>query len=170
MKKMVSVRIFERNMAYEEGFFTLFRKCKKIYERVKDLPVVDYHNHLSMDDIHENKRYSDICDLWVKPDPYKHRAMRMCGIHEYYITGKANNREKFSAWCKTLPKLLGNPLYHWAQMELEFFGIHKMPHEENAEALYNLCNAYLAENEVTPSFFAARLFQKDSMRFSRREI
>ena len=127
-----------------------------LYEKVKDLPIIDYHNHLSFEDIKLNKRYTDMCDLWVKPDPYKHRAMRMCGVEEHYITGKASNKEKFAKWCETLPKILGNPLHHWAKMELELFGINKMPNGENAEEIYNLCNKFLAENQVTPKFFTEK--------------
>ena len=29
--------------------------AKKLYEKVKDLPIIDYHNHLSADDIANNK-------------------------------------------------------------------------------------------------------------------
>ena len=66
-----------------------------LYKYVRNLPVIDYHNHLSIKDIWENRRFYDIYDLWIKPDPYKHRAMRMCGVQEKYITGDASNEEKF---------------------------------------------------------------------------
>ena len=66
-------------------------KAKKLYEYAKGFPIIDYHNHLSIDDIRENRRFTDIYDLWINPDPYKHRAMRMCGVSEVYITGSANN-------------------------------------------------------------------------------
>lgn len=72
----------------------------------------------------ENKRFYDIYDLWINPDPYKHRAMRMCGIAEKFITGDASNEEKFLKWCEIIPKLIGNPLWIWSHMELSFvFGI-----------------------------------------------
>jgi len=116
-----------------------------------DLPIIDYHNHLSVADISENKRFYDIYDLWIKPDPYKHRTMRMCGVSEKYITGDASDFEKFKAWCSIYPKLIGNPLYVWSQMELEeVFGILELPNENNAEAIYKQANLYLQNNEVTP--------------------
>ena len=124
---------------------------KILYDKVKDLPIIDYHNHLSVDDIRTNKRYTDIYDLWIKPDPYKHRAMRMCGVEERYITGEASDKEKFMKWCETLPKLIGNPLYVWSKMELErVFGISDTPNKENYELIYNKANGYLKENEITP--------------------
>ena len=116
--------------------------AKRIYkEYASHLPVVDYHNHLSVDDIKENRRFYDIYELWIKPDPYKHRAMRMCGVEEKYITGNATNEEKFCAWCRVLPDLLGNPLYHWTVMELYMvFGIEEIPDKNNAMKLYKKLN------------------------------
>lgn len=119
-----------------------------LYDFAKQLPIIDYHNHLSVADIRENKRFSDITDLWISPDPYKHRAMRMCGVEEQYITGAASDKEKFIKWCETIPKLIGNPLYKWSLMELEIlFGTTDF---SEPEKLYGLCNEYLANNEVTP--------------------
>ncbi len=126
------------------------RTAKTLYEGIKALPIIDYHNHLSMDDIGKDKRFYDIFDLWIKPDPYKHRAMRMCGMPERYITGDATNEEKFVKWCETLPKLLLNPLSHWSQMELKtVFGITELPNGENAKRIYETCNRYLKEHEIT---------------------
>ncbi len=125
--------------------------AKILYDKVKDLPIIDYHNHLSIDDIRDNKRYTDIYDLWIKPDPYKHRAMRMCGVEERYITGDATDKEKFMKWCETLPKLIGNPLYAWSQMELErVFSICETPNKSNWEEIYKMANEYLKKNEITP--------------------
>lgn len=124
--------------------------AKNLYAFAKDLPIIDYHNHLSLDEIKINKRFTDVYDLWIKPDPYKHRAMRMCGVEERYITGDATNEEKFIKWCETIPKLIGNPLYHWSLMELKtVFDISDMPNKENALHIYKLCNKYLAENIIS---------------------
>ena len=128
--------------------------AKKLYGAVKDLPIIDYHNHLSLSDIKNNVRFTDVYDLWIAPDPYKHRAMRMCGVDEDFITGNEDKKEKFIKWCETFPKLIGNPLYHWSLMELStLFGIEKTPNKENAENIYEECNKFLKENEVTPEFF-----------------
>jgi len=126
--------------------------AKELYFTIKDLPIIDYHNHLSVSDISENKRYFDIYELWIAPDPYKHRAMRMCGVFEEFITGNATNKEKFVKWCETVPKLVGNPLWHWSHMELSrIFGINEKISAKNAEILYDRCNSFLAENEIAVS-------------------
>ena len=125
-------------------------KAKKLYEYAKGFPIIDYHNHLSIDDIRENRRFTDIYDLWINPDPYKHRAMRMCGVSEVYITGSANNEDKFIKWCETIPKLIGNPLYLWSIMELNsIFQIEEIPDQDNAKRLYKLCNEFLERNIIT---------------------
>ena len=127
------------------------KTADKLYDFVKGFPIIDYHNHLSLDEINNNKRYTDIYDLWIKPDPYKHRVMRMCGVDERYITGNACNYEKFKAWCEIFPNLIGNQIYIWSEMELEkIFNIKETPNKENAEWLYDNANNYLKDNIITP--------------------
>lgn len=146
----------------EKKFLLKSETAVKLYEKVKTLPIIDYHNHLSVDDIKNNTRFSDVYHLWVKTDPYKHRAMRMCGVPEKYITGDAPEKEKFVAWCETLPNLIGNPLYHWTKMELELLGVDIFPNGDNAEKIYDLCNEYLKNNVVT----AKSLLQRFNVEFA----
>ena len=95
----------------------------KLYSWVKDLPIIDWHNHLDMSMLAEDKPLGSLYEVWVKSDPYKHRAMRICGEPECVITGDASEDEKWAAWRRTFPKLVGNPLFAWAKMEMEFLGI-----------------------------------------------
>jgi glucuronate isomerase len=114
------------------------------HEIAKTLPIVDYHNHLNVSHLALNKKFSNIAKLWVTTDPYKHRAMRINGIPEYYITGDASDKEKFLYWAKTLPKTIGNPLFHWSCLELKnVFGIDEILTEANAETIWNRCNELL---------------------------
>ena len=85
----------------------------------KDMPILDYHCHISPKDIAENRKYKNITELWLGGDHYKWRAMRSNGVDEKYITGDALDEEKFSKWADTVPYTLGNPLYHWTHLELE---------------------------------------------------
>ena len=94
-----------------------------LYAAAKDLPIVDWHNHLDMRMLAEDKPLGSLYDVWVKTDPYKHRAMRICGEPERLITGDAPEAEKWAAWTRTLPKLVGNPLFAWAKMEMDFLGL-----------------------------------------------
>ena len=95
----------------------------ELYAAAKDLPIIDWHNHLDMRMLAEDKPLGSLYDIWVKADPYKHRAMRICGEPERLITGDASEAEKWAAWTRTLPKLVGNPLFAWAKMELEWLDL-----------------------------------------------
>lgn len=92
--------------------------ARQLYREVAALPIIDYHNHLSAQEIREDRRYENITRLWVAADPYKHRAMRILGVEERYITGDASDEEKFRVWYESLPRLIGNPLFDWSIMEL----------------------------------------------------
>lgn len=122
-----------------------------------DLPVIDFHNHLSVPDILAERRFLSVTDLWLKPDPYKHRAMRMRGVPEKYITGDAPEDERFRAWCTVFPDLVGNPLYSWSLMELSsVFGIGDVPCADNADSIRMRADAFLASNDITPAWFFRR--------------
>lgn len=85
---------------------------KRLYHNcAADLPLIDYHNHLNIDDLAADRNFNNLAELWITNDPYKHRAMRICGVDEKYITGKAEDFDKFKAWMPVLPKLIGNLLY-----------------------------------------------------------
>ncbi len=104
-----------------------------LYSWVKDLPIVDWHNHLDMKMLAEDKPLGSLYEVWVKSDPYKHRAMRICGEPERVITGDAPEGEKWAAWIRTLPKLVGNPLFAWAKMEMEWLNVFNAESQRRGE-------------------------------------
>lgn len=140
-------------MSYIKDDFLLENKTAvRLYnDYAKNMPIFDYHCHLSEKQILENKRFNDVCEVWLGGDHYKWRLMRNFGVSENLITGDASNHDKFVAYCKTLATAFGNPLYHWSQLELkEFFNCELEINEENAETIWNWCNDYIALNDVTP--------------------
>lgn len=141
-------------MSYLKDNFLLKNKtAEKLYfNYAKDMPIFDYHCHLPEKQILEDKAFSDIFEIWLAGDHYKWRLMRNYGIDEKYITGDATNKEKFITYCSVLGTAFGNPLYHWSQVELkEFFNCEKEINAANAEAIWEECNAFIKENNVTPS-------------------
>ncbi|MBQ7694568.1 MAG: glucuronate isomerase [Lentisphaeria bacterium] len=123
----------------------------RLFESVRDLPLIDWHNHLSLKELAENRPYPDLTALWVASDPYKHRAMRICGEKEFFITGDAAPHDKFLAWSRTLPKLPGNPLYHWSSLELQrIFGIEEELTPDTAEKIWRHANLLLKRDGFTP--------------------
>lgn len=131
-----------------EDFMLGTRAAKKLYSFVKDLPIIDYHCHLSPKMIAENHRFSDAAELFLGGDHYKWRQMRTNGIDEKYITGDASGYDKFLAFARTLPMLIGNPIYHWTCLELKrYFDIDEPLTEKNAEKIWNRCNELLSRDE-----------------------
>jgi len=119
---------------------------KKLYhECASSLPIIDYHNHLVVADIASNRKFENIARLWVTSDPYKHRAMRILGICEKYITGDASDFEKFEVWYNSLPRLIGNPLFDWSMMEMStVFNFDLLPFTD-AKSVWDELNSRLSE-------------------------
>ena len=65
--------------------------AKNLYDAVRDLPIVDYHCHLSPKEILEDREFPDIAQIWLGGDHYKWRLMRACGVPEALITGDARS-------------------------------------------------------------------------------
>jgi glucuronate isomerase len=119
--------------------------AKDLYHSyAKNMPIIDYHCHLSPKEIYENKRFKNLADAWLYGDHYKWRAMRSNGIAEEYITGHASDYEKFEAWVSTVPMTLGNPLYNWSHLELKrFFGVDEIIKPSNASSIWEKVNSSL---------------------------
>ncbi len=102
--------------------------ARELYSRfARELPIIDYHNHLPAAALRDNTPCGNITKLWISADPYKHRAMRILGVPEEKITGSASDFEKFRVWYESLPRLVGNPLFQWSQMELALLGEELLP-------------------------------------------
>ncbi|MFH4967526.1 glucuronate isomerase [Gaetbulibacter sp. M240] len=123
--------------------------AKTLYhDYAKAMPIIDYHNHLSPQQIAENKPVKNITKVWLDGDHYKWRGMRANGIEEHYITGDASLFNRFEKWAETVPYTLRNPLFHWTQLELKrYFDIDTILQSETAEIIYNEANAVL-ENKT----------------------
>ena len=112
--------------------------AKTLYHNyAKELPIIDYHNHLPPQEIDGNRVFENISQAWLAGDHYKWRAMRALGIDEHYITGNATDKEKFLKWAETVPYTVRNPLYHWTHLELQrYFGVQELLGPDNAEEIY----------------------------------
>lgn len=119
---------------------------KLYYEVAANLPIIDYHCHINASDIAENVWFENITKLWLADDHYKWTAMRWNGVSERFITGDADDYEKFQAYARTLPECIGNPLHHWSHMELvKYFGYKGHLTEETALNVWELANSKLGE-------------------------
>ena len=144
-----------------EDFLLQTATARQLYhEAAKQLPIVDYHCHLDPKAIFDDVQFENITRLWLGGDHYKWRIMRSNGIAEEYITGNAPDREKFQKFAETLPRCIGNPMYHWCHLELKnYFGYEGVLNGETAEEVWNLCN----EKLQTAEFSARSLIRRSNV-------
>lgn len=130
-----------------EDFLLKTETAKRLYhDFAKEMPVIDYHNHLPPDEIASDRQFATITEAWLKGDHYKWRAMRANGVNEELITGATDDWTKFKVWAETVPYTMRNPLYHWTHMELlNPFGIKEVLNGDNAASIYEACNAQLPQ-------------------------
>ncbi len=156
----------------DDDFLLKSEAARTLYHKyAKNQPIFDFHNHLSPQEIFENKPLGNLANAWLDHDHYKWRAMRAAGVDEQLITGHIRkdgsvksdeerggaekvasaDYERYLAFVRTLQLCVGNPLYHWSHLELKrYFGITEPVTEDNAREVWDRCNALLAQEDFTP--------------------
>lgn len=116
----------------------------------EQMPIIDYHCHISPQEIAEDRHFKSITEVWLGGDHYKWRLIRSNGTPEEKITGKeSTDLEKFIEYAKALPRAIGNPLYHWSHLELQrYFGITEPLNEQSAKKIFNQCNEKLKDPDM----------------------
>ncbi len=127
------------------------KTAQKLYhDYAEKLPIVDFHCHLSPKLIADNHQFDSLGQIWLEGDHYKWRAMRTNGVDEEYCTGKHSFRDKFQKWAETLPYTIGNPLHHWAHLELaRYFNIFELLTPSNAGKIYDKATEMLRQDDFT---------------------
>lgn len=135
----------------DQDFLLNTNTAKQLYhEFAKDMPIIDYHNHLPPDQIANDINFENITQVWLYGDHYKWRAMRTNGVDEAYITGNKSDFEKFEKWAETVPYTLRNPLYHWTHLELQrYFNVSDILDGKSAKKIYDECTAKLQTKEYS---------------------
>ena len=137
-------------MSYiHRDFLLQSEPAKELYhEYAEDQPILDFHTHLSAEEIAEDRRFADLTDIWLEGDHYKWRAMRTNGIDERYCSGEAPPYEKFQAWAATVPHTVRNPLFQWTHLELKrYFDIDEILEPCTAAGIWKKANAQLADED-----------------------
>ncbi len=163
----------------DKNFILETEIAAKLYHNyAENMPIFDFHNHLSPQEIYENKSLGNLANAWLDHDHYKWRAMRAAGVPENLITGHINKAglvksdeerggkdavqkadyDRYLAFVKTLQGCVGNPLYHWSHLELQrYFGITEAVNLENAKEVWDKCNALLAKPDFAPRGLLTKL-------------
>ena len=127
--------------------FMLYNDTAKhlFHDYAENLPIVDYHCHISPKEIYEDRRYNNIAEVWLGGrnadgtyfgDHYKWRLMR--STSEDQVTGGADPFVKFTELAKALEMSIGNPMYHWCNLELKkYFGINEPLTVDNAKQIWD---------------------------------
>ncbi len=133
-----------------KDFLLSTETARRLYHgTAAELPIIDYHCHVSPKEIWEDKRFSNITELWLSGDHYKWRLMRSNGVDEFYITGAADPYEKFLKFAETLPRAIGNPMYHWCHLELKnYFGYTGVLNADTAKEVWDLCEEKLRDADM----------------------
>lgn len=132
------------------NFLLNTQTAKKLYSGyASKMPIIDYHCHVSPKEIYEDKQFKSITELWLSGDHYKWRLMRSNGVDEHYITGDADDYEKFLKFAEVLPKAIGNPMYHWCHIELNnYFGYSGVLNADTAKEVWELCEKKLSHKNM----------------------
>jgi glucuronate isomerase len=146
----------------DENFLLKTKTAQRLYhEYAQSMPLIDYHCHLSPQQIAENIQFRNITDAWLSGDHYKWRAMRTNGVDESYCTGNKSDEDKFLKWAETVPYTMRNPLYHWTHLELKrYFGVNEILNPTSAKGIYDATSAMLQD----PSYSTQGLIQKMNVR------
>lgn len=148
--RIIKLGVMSKKFINDE-FLLESKYAKELYNKFSKVhPIIDYHNHLNVKEIYEDKQYDNITQVWLYGDHYKWRLMRACGIDEKFITGDGDDYAKFLSFAKIMKKIMGNPIYHWSHLELKrYFGIDDILSEKNAASIYQKCNSLLQTKEFS---------------------
>lgn len=141
-----------RKNVFGEAFLLQNKTAENLYFGfAKDMPIIDYHNHLEPDVMSINNNFRSPTSIWMDGDHYKWRAMRNFGIDEHFISGSASDQEKFQKWASVVPYTLRNALFHWTHLELKNpFGITNYLNENSATSIYNQMQEALQTDAYKP--------------------
>ena len=155
----------------DENFLLQSEPAQILYHNyAENEPIFDFHNHLSPQEIYENKPLGNLANAWLDHDHYKWRAMRAAGVDEKLITGHLSrgqsegisDYDRYLAFVNTLQLCPGNPLYHWSHLELKrYFGIDESVTPDNARKIWEKCNELLSQPEFYPQGLLKKMNVKE---------
>ncbi len=133
--------------------------ARKLYEQIKDLPILSPHGHVPPAWIADDIPFPDPTNLLLTPDHYVNRIMHGQGV-DLTDLGVPMGRTDFSAdqarnawriFCKHWYLYRGTPMKFWMEAELvDIFGVTVRPSEETADQIYDQIAEKLTQPEYRP--------------------
>lgn len=156
----------------DKDFLLQNKTARHLYHDIaKNMPIIDYHCHISPREIYEDVRFESLDQVWLggkKPDGsyfgdhYKWRLMRSNGTSEEYVTGDKSGKEKIRKFAEALEMAIGNPMYHWANLELHrYFGETGYLNPDNSDKVFERCNKKLQSD---PNLTVRGLIKQSNVR------
>lgn len=130
---------------------------KRIFAEVRDLPILDPHNHADVAAIARNENFRDAWELFAATDHYVWEVLRKAGVPEEKITGGASPHDKFIAMAEVFDRIAGNPVYEWIHLDLRFLGVGELLNAGNGELIWRKVNDILAKEESRPQALLKRM-------------
>lgn len=131
----------------------------RIYEHVKDLPIISMHGHVEAQAFAENTPFPDPAQLLIVPDHYVFRMLASQGVNLDDLgvprqDGGAVETDSRAIWkrfCENWKLYRGTPSRFWIEHELvEVFGVDLVPSAETADAIYDQIASVIGEEDFTP--------------------
>jgi glucuronate isomerase len=142
----------------DENYLLTSPAARELFPLVRDLPIVDLHNHADADEIVKNENWTDLWQVEGATDHYVWELMRRRGVSEDRITGTASNREKWQQLATVFPDFVGNPSYEWIHLDLRrHFGIDEIISAETADSIWRRTEEALARPEMRPRAVLERM-------------
>lgn len=101
----------------DEGHLLETEAARRLHEEIRDLPIVDPHDHVHLAEALENEPYSDVWEVGGASDHYVWQLVRKRGVPERKITGDATDRENTPALAGVFPDFAGSPTYEWIHLD-----------------------------------------------------
>jgi glucuronate isomerase len=131
--------------------------ARRLYEEVRDLPIISPHGHVDPRVLLGNERFPDPATLLVTPDHYVTRLLHASGVPLERLgvgQGRLNDSESRAVWrelCSHWDVYRGTATRYWLESELaDIFGVTVRPSAETADDIYDTISDRLAEADFRP--------------------
>ena len=136
----------------------------KLYETVRDLPIISPHGHTDPRWFAENKPFPNPAALFIQPDHYIFRmlysqgiSLESLGIPQEDGKESADPREVWRIFARNYYLFRGTPTRLWLDFALEnVFGLTERLSAANADEFYEV----IAKKLQTPEFLPRALFER----------
>ena len=142
--------------------------ARRIYESVKDLPILSPHGHVPPVWIADDIPFSDPVSLLISPDHYINRLLHADGVSLSSLgvppgtpLTEDQSRSAWRIFCSHWPIFRGTPMKYWMEVVLADFGVDVRPSEETADRIYDI----IAQAIATPAYRPRALMDRFNIEF-----